>query len=456
MKKIFKLYLTVCSILAVLLITQLPVLAAASDNPIRVVCVGDSITAGYGTSNGSTKAWPAQMSTVLGKNYSVLNCGVSGTTMLKNGTSPYWNTPEFTKAKNFDPQILIIGLGTNDAWPGNWNNHKGEFYNDYVAMINQFRANGRNPQIYVCFPAPIFGVADQNANLKNELIPIILKVRDDLGTSYIDFNGQMANYSSYFPDGMHPNDAGALIMAKVAFEALTPSVPTFYQDASYGGYAVPLGVSDYNTSQLIDKGIQNDDISSIKVPAGYKVIVYADDNFSGNSVTLTASNDNLSYIGWNNVISSIKVVPNGVTGKSGTYLLQNRNSSLYMDVDKGSNLNGANIIQWSSTGGANQKFKLTDVGNGAYSIINVQSGKAIDVAYGSTDNLAKVLQYDYSGNYNQRFILMSVDNGYYKLKAVNSGRILEIGYGNTSAGSLVDQYDDNNQLNGHWNFIPVQ
>lgn len=414
----------------------------------RVVCVGNSITAGYTLADASTQAWPAQLGKMLGSSYSVLNCGVSGTTMLKKTNSPYWNTGSFTNAKNFNPDIVIISLGTNDAHPSNWI-YKNDFYNDYSDMIDEFRQNGRNPKIYVCFPATNFGDTAQMNNTQNEVIPLISQISLAKNATIIDYNTPTRNQrNTLYNDNLHPNAAGALVLANTAFNAITASVPVFYKDCNYGGYAIKLGIGDYNLNDLTARGISNDDISSIKVPAGYKVFGYVSDNFTGNYITLTADNNCLG--GWDNLITSVRVRANGVTGKNGTYSLKNRNSGKYMDLTGGNTTDGTAIIQWNGNGGNNQQFTLTDVGDGAYRINSVASGKAIDVYGASTNNASKVIQWTYGNGLNQHYILLAADNGYYKLKAAHSGRILEVYGGGTNAGDALSQYDDNNQAHGHW------
>ena len=93
----------------------------------KVVCVGNSITEGFGLSYGQ-KAWPAQLGDLLGSGYNVINRGRSGLTMLKSskwgdGSSrSYWDTDTYQYAKNDRPDILIIALGTNDAGGDVWTN----------------------------------------------------------------------------------------------------------------------------------------------------------------------------------------------------------------------------------------------------------------------------------------------------------------------------------------------
>ncbi len=92
-------------------VTSLLVLSLENKNPlagkIRVACVGDSITGGTD--------YPPDLWMMLGANYTVGNFGVPGSTASLNSESPYMNTSTFQDAKNFQPNIVIIMLGTNDA-----------------------------------------------------------------------------------------------------------------------------------------------------------------------------------------------------------------------------------------------------------------------------------------------------------------------------------------------------
>jgi len=84
-------------------------------------------------------------------------------------------------------------------------------------------------------------------------------------------------------------------------------VASVYKHCNFGGYVTALKTGDYTLSQLQDLGVLNDDISSIKVSSGYQVQVFADDNFSGTSLTITADNACLVSNSFNDIISSVKV-----------------------------------------------------------------------------------------------------------------------------------------------------
>lgn len=192
-----------------------------AQQPVKIVCVGNSITEGFGNTT-QEKAWPGQLNQLLGSGYSVLNCGVSGTTMMKNSDAPYWATDRFIKAKEANPQILIMALGTNDADPWRWNVHKSEFKANYLEMISEFRRNGRNPIIYVCLAPPLFGPdkAPQNKVVEEELIPLVTEIAGEIGAYIIDYHQPLLNAGKQFPDNVHPDDAGSALMAKIACDKI--------------------------------------------------------------------------------------------------------------------------------------------------------------------------------------------------------------------------------------------
>ena len=79
----------------------------SAQSQTRVVCVGNSITEGYGLTN-STQPYPYQLGLLLGSGFNVSNFGCSGKCMFRNDAATYWTTNQFTNAKNTDPNIVII------------------------------------------------------------------------------------------------------------------------------------------------------------------------------------------------------------------------------------------------------------------------------------------------------------------------------------------------------------
>ena len=75
---------------------------------------------------------------------------------------------------------------------------------------------------------------------------------------------------------------------------------TLYQDSDYRGTSRSFGVGRYNYT-----GISNDSLSSIRVPAGLKVILFEHGNFGGNRCVLVQDTPNMA--GANDKISSFVV-----------------------------------------------------------------------------------------------------------------------------------------------------
>jgi hypothetical protein len=228
-----------------------------------------------------------------------------------------------------------------------------------------------------------------------------------------------------------------------------------YSDCGFSGNPVSLGVGDYTLTQMKALGIKDDDISSLSVAEGYKIILYADDNFTGTTLEVTSNNTCIVTTALQDKTTSIRVRPNGVTNLSGTYFLKNRASGLMMDVNAASTADGASIIHSEYNGNNNQKFTFTHLGDGNYKILAVHSGKSLDVNGLSLDNGANVIQYPYHdpAQPHQNFIVVATGNGYFKLIAEHSAKVLEVT--GASGGGLVHQWSNTNQVNGQWNFTPA-
>ena len=191
------------------------------DETIRVACVGDSITFGAGIKDRKNDNYPVVLGRSLGERFEVRNFGVSGATLLKAGDFSYWKTPAFKAAMEFDPHVVVIKLGTNDTKPQNWK-HSKEYLFDYEAMIDHFASLPAKPKIWLCSPAPVYqtrwGISE-----KVVIEGVIPKVRDlaaRKGLPIIDMYSVLSNKPEMFPDKIHPNAAGAKVMAEAVRAAI--------------------------------------------------------------------------------------------------------------------------------------------------------------------------------------------------------------------------------------------
>ena len=113
--------------------------------PIRVACVGNSITYGTGIEDRARDSYPSQLQRMLGDKYVVGNFGKPGATLLYHGHRPYVVQKEFKEALAFKGDIAVIHLGINDTDPRNWPNYRDEFVKDYLSIMDSLRA--ANPKV---------------------------------------------------------------------------------------------------------------------------------------------------------------------------------------------------------------------------------------------------------------------------------------------------------------------
>jgi beta-galactosidase len=185
--------------------------ATASD--VRVACVGDSIT--------SDTKYTEYLASMLGENYTVENFGVGRTTVSLEFNKPYMNQPAFQEAQRFNPDIVVIMLGTNDAYLSQ--EQRDNFVNDYKTLINSFNSLPSNPKVYIVVPPPVFnntmGLPAQV--LDNDVIPLVNQTASDLGLPTIDVHTPLLDNPEDFKDGVHPNIGGSQVIASQVFNAIT-------------------------------------------------------------------------------------------------------------------------------------------------------------------------------------------------------------------------------------------
>jgi len=197
-----------------------PIDVADYDGVIRVACVGDSITAGVGAARG--KSYPAQLGQLLGDRWEVRNFGNSGSTLLNKGNKPYQKQKQFSGALAYNPQVVIIMLGTNDTKPSNWK-LKDQFVADYLDLLGHFSKLEAKPRIFVCYAVPVPGKGNFGINEAGvqEQRPMIAKIAKQAEIGVIDMHAALADRPETLPDRVHPNTEGAGLMAKAAHAVLT-------------------------------------------------------------------------------------------------------------------------------------------------------------------------------------------------------------------------------------------
>ncbi|MGZ3757828.1 MAG: GDSL-type esterase/lipase family protein [Mucilaginibacter sp.] len=195
------------------------------NNTIKIACIGNSVTYGYGLTNREQECYPAQLQQLLGDKYLVKNFGHSGATLLQKGHNPYVKTTEFAEALSFRPDIAIIHLGLNDTDPRDWPDHQQDFEADYAGLIRKLRDSNPSVKIYVCRLTPIFsghprfksGTRDWYWQIQ-ALIPSIAAANK---IGLIDLHEPLYNRPDLFADNLHPDKEGAAIIARTIYGVIS-------------------------------------------------------------------------------------------------------------------------------------------------------------------------------------------------------------------------------------------
>lgn len=217
-----------------ILLSIILALPIAARKPIKVACVGNSVTYGYKLPDRERQAYPVRLQQMLGMGYDVRNFGHSGATLLSNGHNPYVKLPEFRAALDYQPDLVVIHLGLNDTDPRDWPHYADEFIPNYRALIDSFRVANPQAKIWICLMTPIFHDHprfDSGTRLWHSLIQQrIRQVAQTAGVGLIDLYSPLHPFPNLFPDALHPNPEGAQILARTVYQNLT---------GNFGGLSLP-------------------------------------------------------------------------------------------------------------------------------------------------------------------------------------------------------------------------
>lgn len=203
--------------------------AEVKDGQIKVACIGDSITYGHGISGWEKNNYPAVLGQILGEEYNVANFGSSGTCVNPDGDQPYTGRAVYQKSLDYNADILVFMLGTNDAKPENWTN-AATFYNEYRALLDTYLSGDNSPKVYIGICAQAFyidgvteGVAefDIQPAVVDEIAALLQEMYAQSDVEIIDVHGLTEQHPEWFEkDGIHPNNDGARGIAELVAEVI--------------------------------------------------------------------------------------------------------------------------------------------------------------------------------------------------------------------------------------------
>lgn len=190
-----------------------PVRPDAFGRPVRLACLGDSITA-------CADCWPAHLSRWLGESWQVKNFGLGGATILETGDHPYAGL-KLPEVLAFEPDVVVIVLGTNDSKPRHWYYRK-EFARDYRRLLKRLATLPGPPRVWVALPPPCFpGQWGIDESRLQDLWPAIRGAARRHGVPVLDLHQPLLAHPDWFPDQVHPNEQASREMARLIYQSLT-------------------------------------------------------------------------------------------------------------------------------------------------------------------------------------------------------------------------------------------
>ena len=195
-------------------------LAASAQPPLRVACVGDSITFGDRIPKRDTHSYPAVLQRLSAGRYVAGNFGVNGATALQ-GTGRCWlDTGAAREALDFAPDRVVIMLGINDlAFPES----QPRYPDNLRDIVARFQPLPSAPRVYLCTLTPIAppeAQAQVNRTIQERMNPAIRAVAAETGAQIIDLSVVYPNRLELLPDGLHPSPEGAELIARTVLAAL--------------------------------------------------------------------------------------------------------------------------------------------------------------------------------------------------------------------------------------------
>ena len=190
---------------------------------VKVACIGDSITWGFTLLNPWKQSYPALLQEMLGDGYEVRNFGYNDASARFDADTPYVNKRVYRDSLAWNPDIVLLMLGTNDTKTRNWDPEI--FRRDYRRIVESYRSLPSNPRVILIAPIriflplriPLLGLYPET--MEEGVRPAIREIASDLGLECIDLYGLFED-TTYCRDGVHPQRTGARMLAEAIHSAV--------------------------------------------------------------------------------------------------------------------------------------------------------------------------------------------------------------------------------------------
>ena len=191
--------------------------------PLKVACVGDSLTFRRVEENETRENYPAYLGELLGEEYIVTNYGEPGACISPKGNNPYEKLRVYEHSQKANSDILVMMLGTNDVWDHNWQSEE-EFRQEYVRILNTYLEGEKKPKVYLCTLPKMYQqdgtILETGCGERVELLSEVIRdIADEYNFSVIEMNLETEGHLEWYEaDGLHFNDEGAKNIANIVYD----------------------------------------------------------------------------------------------------------------------------------------------------------------------------------------------------------------------------------------------
>ncbi len=182
--------------------------APAAAEPVRLVVLGDSLTAGYGLPPGA--GFPARLEAALkerDRDVTVVDAGVSGDTTAGGLSRLDWSV-------GADAQAVIVELGGNDMLRGIDPARTAENLDRIVSRLTE-----RGLPVLVAGMRAPRNLGEDYGSAFDAIFPAVAE-RHGAALYPFFLDGVAADPALNLPDGIHPNEAGIAVIV----ERILPAV----------------------------------------------------------------------------------------------------------------------------------------------------------------------------------------------------------------------------------------
>ena len=192
-----------------------------TDRKIKVACVGDSIT--HGNDNRTHPAYPSYLQDILGDGYEVKNFGLGGTTLQsafdENGKATvgaaYMSCEWYQQGLDFNPDVVIIMLGTNDSGDFAFKRLEKHYAKDYQTLIDSYKNLPSKPLVFVATSPYLVAESGSSARVNDVIVPYQRELFTQLNgvDGVVDIYSWSENRYYLYTDAVHYSEEGYYSLA---------------------------------------------------------------------------------------------------------------------------------------------------------------------------------------------------------------------------------------------------